>query len=70
MNNYSGTRCPYCEKVDVFELVEDTPKGSEEIETYLRCKSCYKFLGTIGSAKQNNLLSKLFQIIERFLNKF
>lgn len=41
--NYSGTRCPKCEKTS-FEVVDDAPSESTYRYSYLRCSSCKTFL--------------------------
>lgn len=41
--NYSGTKCPKCEKTD-FELAEDTPLDSKYKMFYIRCFHCKTFL--------------------------
>lgn len=45
MYNYSGSKCPKCERT-FFELAEDAPTDSKYKIYYIRCSSCKTIVGT------------------------
>jgi hypothetical protein len=62
--NYSGTKCPKCNKSD-FELAEDTPTHSKYKMFYIRCSDCKTFLQAIPYIDTTLTLS----ILEADINK-
>lgn len=46
ITNYSGTKCPKCEKTS-FEMVEGAPTNSTYKYFYIRCSSCKTFLSVV-----------------------
>lgn len=66
--NYSGTKCPHCEKVG-FELVEDAPYKSKFKFYYIRCMSCHTFLGVVEymhiGTSLGSVLGKLDEIFTK-----
>lgn len=58
MANYSGTKCPKCEKAS-FELISDEPSHSNYKFWYLRCSGCKTFLAMVPYTYTNMLVQKL-----------
>lgn len=46
MENYSGSKCPKCEK-HFFEMVEETPSKSKFKLQFIRCFSCKTVIGVM-----------------------
>ena len=57
-SNYSGTKCPHCQKTK-FETVTDTPNASSYKYTYLRCADCKTFLAAFDFLPIGDLIGKL-----------
>ena len=66
--NSSQTKCPKCEHTS-FELVEDTPTGTEWTHLYLRCSKCKTFLQMVPYSNTNVLIDNLQKDITK-IKKF
>jgi predicted nucleic-acid-binding Zn-ribbon protein len=66
--NSSGTKCPKCEWTS-FELLEDTPTGTNFVQIYMRCSKCKTFLQALPYAQTNVLIDTLQKDINKIKNK-
>lgn len=57
-NNYSGSKCPKCEKTS-FEVVEETPSKSNFKLEFVRCSYCKMVVGVLEYFNNGELLYKL-----------
>ncbi|WP_291071942.1 hypothetical protein [Empedobacter sp. UBA5637] len=58
MANYSNSKCPNCSNTS-FEMVEETPKGSNFKLMFVRCQSCKTVIGFTDYYNTGSLLHKL-----------
>lgn len=57
-HNQSFTKCPKCEKTQ-FELIQDTPLGTEYVHLFLRCAVCKTFLQMVPLSNTNVMIEQL-----------
>lgn len=57
-NNYSGSKCPKCEKT-TFEVVQETPIDSKYNLMFIRCSSCKTVISVLESHNINSTLYKI-----------
>ncbi len=60
MNNYSGTKCPYC-GYKSFEIVGDTPTSSCTKLSYIRCSdiNCKKLICALPHDSIDKFMSEI-----------